>query len=113
MPRGNQNVVRLHAPLRTAVLADPRAPLPPIALAPPAVRPVSAAAPVIPSAAAEPVAADPARPDPREAENARRLQEERAAIQRVLDDLLATARRVEAQRQDQIDEWRRAAVELG
>jgi flagellar biosynthesis/type III secretory pathway protein FliH len=112
MPSGNQIVVRFHKQPRAVAPGDPRAPLPSLAPGP---RP---APPVHPSHSAEATTAAPPRPDPREEEKARllqeerRLQEERAAIQRVLDSVTAAAQQTHTVHQGHIAEWRHAAIEL-
>jgi hypothetical protein len=116
MPLGNEIHVHFHSPPTTVFLADRDALLSGAAPASapssrsPSVREEASAAsartetalPVTPSAA----------PDPVERQVARRLEEDRATIVKLLDGVLDGVRRIDDTHRGWLAEWRRAAVEL-
>jgi hypothetical protein len=118
MSTGHDLVVHFHAPPSAVVVADPAAPLPRMVRAPVTTESLNAA-PNTPSAAptvqapAKPTAPpEPAGPDPLELEVTRRLQADRALIQKTMDTVTAALKRVEEEHRGRLAEWRRSAVEL-
>ncbi len=99
---------RLHAPLAGARLAAPAEPDP----EPPAAPAVSPSA-LLPAEPLPPETPAPPPPDPWEGEIGRRLQEERAVIERTLGAMTREITALEAWRREEAEGWKRAAAELG
>src|SRR4051794_9863981 len=92
-------VISLHSPLRGAKRVDPAAPLPPLpAPLPPAVKPLPAPPPPLTNLL--------------DTEIGKRLQEDRASIERTLAALSAAVNRLTEQRRLDRAEMQHAAVEL-
>jgi Flagellar assembly protein FliH len=99
----HQIEVRFSAPLREASLVDPNAPLP--ALAPVHPQPVVEVEPEPPPA--------PPQQSLWETEIGRQLAQDRETINTTLTHLTEVVRALDERHRQRLDEWRRAAVELG